>query len=175
MRSSLIHLHCHNRTSENEQSREWYIKRKDKLNSTLSAIELPKTSAMLERRRLLLLLVCALTLRHAELKDVSPASPSFLFLLGDDIGWADFGYNNGTALTPHITAWAHQVGSVRLEDFHSGGTVCSPTRATVLTGRHHFRDCVDGVYGCSDMSSCVPDFQFAPSNNSRWRHSSCGQ
>lgn len=32
--------------------------------------------------------------------------PSFLFLLGDDIGWGDFGYNNGTALTPNIDAWA---------------------------------------------------------------------
>ena len=48
------------------------------------------------------------------------------------------------------------------QDFHSGGTVCSPTRATVLTGRNHFRDCVDYVYGCSDMTECVPSFNFAP-------------
>ena len=40
--------------------------------------------------------------------------------------------------------------------------VCSPTRATVLTGRNHFRDCVDYVYGCSDMTECVPNFNFAP-------------
>ena len=75
----------------------------------------------------------------------TPASPSFLFLLADDIGWADFGYNNGTARTPRIDAWARAKGSVLLQDFHSGGTVCSPTRATVLTGRNHFRDCVDYV------------------------------
>ena len=49
-----------------------------------------------------------------------------------------------------------------MQDFHSGGTVCSPTRATVLTGRNHFRDCVDYVYGCSDMTECVPSFNFAP-------------
>ena len=49
-----------------------------------------------------------------------------------------------------------------MQDFHSGGTVCSPTRATVLTGRNHFRDCVNYVYGCSDMTECVPDFEFAP-------------
>ena len=59
----------------------------------------------------------------------APASPSFLFLLADDIGWADFGYNNGTARTPRIDAWARAKGSVLLQDFHSGGTVCSPTRA----------------------------------------------
>ena len=79
----------------------------------------------------------------------APASPSFLFLLADDIGWADFGYNNGTAHTPRIDAWARAKGSVLLQDFHSGGTVCSPTRATVLTGRNHFRDCVDYVYDLS--------------------------
>ena len=43
------------------------------------------------------------------------------------------------------------------QDFHSGGTVCAPTRATVLTGRNHFRDCVNYVYDCSDMTECVPD------------------
>jgi arylsulfatase A-like enzyme len=92
--------------------------------------------------------------------DFVPALPSFLFLLVDDIGWADFSYNNGTALTPNIDRWAGAEGSVALQDFHSGGTVCSPTRATVLTGRNHFRDCVDFVYGCSDMSQCIPDFDF---------------
>jgi arylsulfatase A-like enzyme len=95
---------------------------------------------------------------------MTPALPSFLFLLVDDIGWSDFSYNNGTAYTPNIDAWANRSGSILLQDFHSGGTVCSPTRATVLTGRNHFRDCVDFVYGCSDMKQCIPDFQFAPSN-----------
>ena len=31
-------------------------------------------------------------------------APSFLFILGDDIGWADFRYNNGAAASPHINA-----------------------------------------------------------------------
>jgi len=89
-------------------------------------------------------------------------SPSFLFILGDDIGWQDFRYNNGTAASPHISEWTESPGTLIMQDFHSGGTVCSPTRATVLTGRNHFRDCVDYVYGCSDMTECVPSFNFAP-------------
>ena len=89
-------------------------------------------------------------------------TPSFLFILADDIGWADFRYNNGTAVTPRISEWVATGGTVTMQDFHSGGTVCSPTRATVLTGRNHFRDCVHYVYGCSDMTECVPDFEFAP-------------
>ena len=81
-------------------------------------------------------------------------------MLGDDIGWGDF--PGGIAATPNIDQFASAPGSVRLMDFHSGGTVCSPTRASVLTGRTHFRDCVNYVYDCSDMSEGVPLFEFAP-------------
>ena len=77
-------------------------------------------------------------------------------------GWADFRYNNGTAATPNVLEWSKAPGTVVMQDFHTGGTVCSPTRATILTGRNHFRDCVDYVYGCSDMTECVPKFNFAP-------------
>ncbi len=84
-------------------------------------------------------------------------------LLGDDIGWNDFGYNDGIALTPHIDAPATGKGSVQLTDAHSGGTVCSPTRASILTGRTPFRDCVNGVYDCSDPTECPGlAFKFAP-------------
>ena len=37
--------------------------------------------------------------------------PSFVVLLGDDIGWADFSYNGGTAKTEKIDAWAASPGS----------------------------------------------------------------
>jgi arylsulfatase A-like enzyme len=90
------------------------------------------------------------------------SQPSFLFMLGDDIGWSDFSYNNGTAVTPRIKEWITRKGSILLQDFHTGGTVCSPTRATILTGRNHFRDCVNYVYDCSDPTQCTPDFEFAP-------------
>ena len=57
--------------------------------------------------------------------------------------WADFSYNNGTARSPRIKEWTQRPGTITMQDFHSGGTVCSPTRATILTGRNHFRDCVN--------------------------------
>lgn len=84
-----------------------------------------------------------------------------MFILADDIGWADFSYNNGTAHTPNLDALAKANGSIQMMDFHSGGTVCSPTRATVLTGRHHRRDCVNYVYDCSDPTECEPTMKFA--------------
>ena len=87
--------------------------------------------------------------------------PSVLVLLGDDIGWGDVSYNGGAAVTRNIDAWAAAPGSITFQDAHSGGTVCSPTRATILTGRNHFRDCVDYVYDCSDPTECDPGFPFA--------------
>ena len=90
------------------------------------------------------------------------SAPSFLFMLGDDIGWSDFSYMNGTAHAPRLASWLATPGTIKMLDFHSAGTVCSPTRASILTGRNHFRDCVNYVYDCSDMTECVPDFEFAP-------------
>ena len=83
-------------------------------------------------------------------------------LLADDIGWADFSTSGGIAHAPRLAQWLNTSGTLKLMDMHSGGTVCSPTRATVLTGRNHFRDCVDYVYDCSDMTECVPQMNFAP-------------
>ena len=71
-------------------------------------------------------------------------------------------WNGGTANTPRMAEWARRAGSILMQDSHSSGTVCSPTRASVLTGRTPLRDCVNGVYGCSDMTECVPNFEFAP-------------
>jgi arylsulfatase A len=65
--------------------------------------------------------------------------------LSNNLSQADFSYNNGTAKSPFIKAWTESDGTVTMQDFHSGGTVCSPTRATILTGRNHYRDCVNYV------------------------------
>ena len=104
--------------------------------------------------------------KHRAAATLPPAElPSFLFMLADDIGWADFGYHNGsTALTPHISRWAKQPGSVLFHDFHSGGTHCTPTRASILTGRTPFRDCVFGTKGADgdDMTEMIDNFTFAP-------------
>lgn len=70
------------------------------------------------------LLAAAATL--AAIRGAATSAPSFLFILGDDIGWQDFSYNNGTAFTPHVKAWTESPGTVVMQDFHSGGTVRRP-------------------------------------------------
>ncbi|XP_065177967.1 steryl-sulfatase-like [Sycon ciliatum] len=74
--------------------------------------------------------------------DVETSSPNFIFMMADDYGWGDVGYNGGNASTPNLDAMAKGPNSLKLQRYYSGGPVCSPTRGTVLTGRNHNRYCV---------------------------------
>ena len=64
--------------------------------------------------------------------------PNIIIYLADDLGFADLGcYGNPIIQTPHLDTLAQE--GVRLTDCHSGGTVCSPSRASILTGRTPYR------------------------------------
>lgn len=67
--------------------------------------------------------------------------PNVVILLADDLGWRDLGCYGGPVRTPALDGLAAQ--GVRFTDFYSGAAVCSPSRATLLTGRHHSRT---GIY-----------------------------
>lgn len=60
--------------------------------------------------------------------------PHIIFVMADDMGWGQTGYRNHPVLrTPNLDAMA--ASGLRFERFYAGGPVCSPTRASVLTGR----------------------------------------
>ncbi len=64
--------------------------------------------------------------------------PNVLLVLMDDLGWKDFGcYGSEYYETPHIDALAAK--SVRFERFYAACPVCSPTRASILTGKYPTR------------------------------------
>jgi len=64
--------------------------------------------------------------------------PNIVLIMSDDQGWGDVGYNgNGTLKTPHLDRMA--ADGVRLNRFYAAAPVCSPTRGSVLTGRHPYR------------------------------------
>jgi len=66
------------------------------------------------------------------------AKPNVVLVMADDQGWGQMGYMNHPALkTPHLDAMSEN--GLRFGRFYAGGPVCSPTRATVLTGRTHDR------------------------------------
>ena len=65
------------------------------------------------------------------------ARPNVIVILADDLGCGDMSLYNGWIKTPRIEQMARE--GVRFTDFHSNSSVCSPTRAALLTGRYHQR------------------------------------
>jgi arylsulfatase A-like enzyme len=72
---------------------------------------------------------------------------NFLFFLVDDMGWADIGANGSTFHeTPNIDQLARS--GMRFTHGYAAGSVCSPTRASIMTGRHPVRvDITDWIPG----------------------------
>ena len=67
-----------------------------------------------------------------------PTRPNIVLVMADDMGWGQTGYYNHPLLkTPNLDAMA--ANGLRLDRFYAGAPVCSPTRATVMTGRQHDR------------------------------------
>ena len=62
--------------------------------------------------------------------------PNILYILADDLGWHDVGYHGSEIQTPHIDRLA--ASSLELNRFYSC-PVCSPARASLLTGRSPMR------------------------------------
>lgn len=61
--------------------------------------------------------------------------PNIILLMGDDHGWDETGYNGHPHLrTPVLDEMA--AAGLRLDRFYSAHPSCSPTRASVMTGRH---------------------------------------
>ena len=64
--------------------------------------------------------------------------PNIVLVMADDQGWGQVGYNGHPKLkTPNLDAMA--ANGIRFNRFYAAGPVCSPTRASVLTGRTHVR------------------------------------
>ena len=78
----------------------------------------------------------------------STRQPNVLFIICDDLGYGDVGCFGGQYDTPALDALAAE--GVRLTDAHSAGVVCTPSRASVLTGRYPRRTGVDGVITVKD-------------------------
>ena len=78
----------------------------------------------------------------------SPEQPNILFILVDDLGWADVGCNNPETFyeTPNIDLLAGS--GVRFAQAYAASPVCSPTRASIMTGKYparlHITDWIPG-------------------------------
>lgn len=69
---------------------------------------------------------------------VEKKQQNFVIILVDDLGWTDLGYSGSTFYeTPNIDALSRQ--SIQFTHAYASGSVCSPSRASILTGKHPAR------------------------------------
>jgi arylsulfatase A-like enzyme len=67
-----------------------------------------------------------------------PALPNILFILADDMGWKDLGcYGNPYNETPNLDLLAKS--GIRFTEAYAACPVCSPTRASIMTGKYPAR------------------------------------
>ncbi len=72
--------------------------------------------------------------------------PNVILLMADDMGWGSVGYNGNEIIqTPNLDQMAKE--GIRFDRFYSASAVCSPTRASCLTGRNPFRT---GVFNANN-------------------------
>ena len=84
-----------------------------------------------------LLLICSLLVVQA-FYVLGDRPPNIVFFLVDDLGWSDVGcYGSNFHETPHIDRLAKQ--GMRFDNAYSTCHVCSPSRASILTGKYPAR------------------------------------
>jgi arylsulfatase A-like enzyme len=105
-------------------------------------LQLPLLFTLARAGALLALLFALTGFAHAAVAD--PARPNFLLILTDDHGYGDVSaYRQADVQTPHIDSLAAE-GMLFL-NMRANCTVCSPSRAALLTGRYPDRVGVPGV------------------------------
>jgi arylsulfatase A-like enzyme len=86
-----------------------------------------------------------------------PRRPNIVFILADDLGWRDTGvYGSRFCETPHIDRLA--AGGMRFTRAYAA-PLCSPTRASVLTGLHTARHGITGAVGHVEKETLEPSLR----------------
>ena len=90
------------------------------------------------------------------------AKPNIIFILADDLGWVDLGcYGSTFHETPNLDRLAAQ--GMRFTDAYAACSVCSPTRASIMTGKYparlHLTDWLPGQPNRPNQKLNRPDFQ----------------
>ncbi len=64
--------------------------------------------------------------------------PSFVFIVADDLGYADLGcYGSRAPVSPSLDRMATE--GLRFTDAYANSAICSPTRFALITGRYQYR------------------------------------
>lgn len=100
--------------------------------------------------------------------------PNFVVILADDVGWGDIGFNGrSTWQTPRLDDLARR--GVRFDRFYTGGVVCAPSRAVLLTGRYTIhngvsRNDADLPAGETTLAEALKARGYATALFGKWHH-----
>jgi len=90
----------------------------------------------------------------ADAMKAAPKKPNIVVFLADDMNWHYPGFNGGPCETPNLDRLAKE--GTRLTRFYVH-SVCSPTRAALLTGRYPFRTGMEERSHGNDTGGMLPD------------------
>jgi arylsulfatase A-like enzyme len=96
-------------------------------------------------------LVAILALAGSAPASQAADTPNVVLVVADDLGWRDLGcYGSTFYKTPHLDRLAKD--GLRFTDFYAACPVCSPTRASILTGKYPQRvNITDWIPGRKDL------------------------
>ena len=81
--------------------------------------------------------------------------PNFVVIFADDLGYGDLGvYGSATIRTPNLDRMAAE--GMRFTDFYATAPFCSPSRASLLTGRYPVRAGVPYVLFPTELTGLPP-------------------
>ena len=83
--------------------------------------------------------------------------PNLLFIIVDDLGWTDVSYN-GSDFYETYNIDALSLNSMLFYNAYAASPVCSPTRASIMTGKHHAR---------INITDWIPGLEETPNYNNK--------
>ena len=93
---------------------------------------------MKSRTAIIFAVICILASLASCAEQDTHRPPNIVFFLVDDLGWRDAGiFGSSFYETPNIDLLANQ--GVRFTQAYAASHVCSPTRASIMTGKYPAR------------------------------------
>lgn len=87
--------------------------------------------------------------------EAAAQQPNFVVIFADDLGYGDLGvYGSELNRTPHLDRMAAE--GMRFTDFYTAAPFCSPSRASLLTGRYPLRAGVPYVLFPTELTGLPP-------------------
>src|SRR5688572_25997131 len=91
----------------------------------------PRSGCMPKLRALVAFIVVAAASFGAH----AAAKPNIIFILADDLGYGEVGcFGQKVIQTPNLDRMARE--GLKFTQFYAGSTVCAPSRAVLMTGKH---------------------------------------